>query len=144
MRPLRIDSHYSKLAPARDTSPLHLSFPMTQINTSALVRLREVIGGSAEDLAEFIDDFNDLAREQIGVMQQAAQSRDWNALKIASHSLKSSSKDFGADELAELCAALERESSQGDVDDAVAKVEQIASEAKRALAALKELDLSAL
>ena len=117
---------------------------MTQIDTGALLKLREVIGGDAKDLQEFIGDFNDIAPQLVATMFASVESCDWNGLKIASHSLKSNSRDFGANALSQLCMALEQESAEGQVDDASSKIEKINAETKDAITALNSLDLNSI
>jgi len=117
---------------------------MMQIDTSAIVRLRDVIGCGEDDLAEFIQDFSEEAPELVGKMIASAGTCDWDALKIATHSLKSNSKDFGAIELGELCQALGNESAQGEVMDAQQKVENISTQVKSAVEALQALDLTTI
>lgn len=117
---------------------------MMQIDTSALVRLRDVIGGDEDDLAEFIQDFSEEAPDLVSQMIAGASAGDWPALKIATHSLKSNCKDFGALELGELCQVLESESAQGEVVDAQQKVEKISIQVKAAVEALQALDLTTI
>ncbi len=117
---------------------------MTQIDTGALVRLRDVIGGDEEDLAELIQDFSETSPDLADQMAASANASDWAALKIAAHSLKSNCKDFGAVELAELCQSLESESAQGEVTNAHDKVEKISAEVKIAVKFLQDLDLAGL
>ncbi|MGB1256818.1 MAG: Hpt domain-containing protein [Thiolinea sp.] len=113
---------------------------MTQIDSSALTRLLQVIGGDAEDLAEFIDDFAEIVPEMIHKMKSGSASNDWNTVKIAAHSLKSNSTDLGATALADLCAVIETESSHGAVTNAQLKIGQISLAAQEAISALKALD----
>nr|CAA6808733.1 MAG: Unknown protein [uncultured Thiotrichaceae bacterium] len=117
---------------------------MTQIDTSALARLRDMIGGDEEDLAEFIEDFSEIAPDLVKQMVDGIASGDWNTVKIASHSLKSNSKDLGAIALSDLCAAVENESAQGEVDNTQEKVEQISLEMENAISAMQALDLAAV
>jgi len=117
---------------------------MTQIDISALLRLRDVIGGDAEDVEEFINDFSHIAPELVGKLVSGVEHGDWNAVKISSHTLKSNSRDFGANKLAELCASLEKESAEGEVADAKNKVERISSEMTSAVNTLNNLDLNTI
>jgi len=116
---------------------------MTKIDTDALARLRDLIGGEEEDLAELIQDFSETAPSLVDEMVVSAGDGDWIKLKINAHSLKSNCKDFGAVALGDLCEALERESAQGEVMNAQNKVEKISIELKTVLQAMQTLDLKA-
>lgn len=117
---------------------------MTQIDTSALVRLRDMVGGDEEDLVEFIEDFSEIAPDLVKQMTSGVESGDWNTVKIAAHSLKSNGKDLGAVVLSDLCAVVESESAQGEVGNAQEKVEEISAEMQSALSAMQALDLAAI
>ena len=82
---------------------------MEIIDEQALARLKEVIGGSEEDLHELIDDFEETAPDLLQGIKAAIDANDLTALRIASHSLKSNAREFGADTLARLCATLEKQ-----------------------------------
>lgn len=117
---------------------------MTQIDTSALRRLLNVIGGDAEDLAEFIDDFSEITPELFTQINDGAATANWNTVKIAAHSLKSNSNDLGASTLAELCSSIEHESAQGHVENIEEKISQLSIEMEEALKALRAIDLEAI
>ena len=117
---------------------------MTQIDTSALRRLLNVIGGDVEDLTEFIDDYAEIAPELFAQIKDGVAISNWNAVKIAAHSLKSNSNDLGASTLANLCSGIEHESAQGGVENIEEKIIQIAVEMEKALAALRTIDLETI
>lgn len=112
------------------------------IDLQALNRLLEVIGGDPEDLDELLEEFEDVGPSTLKSMQAAAASGDFDALRIASHSLKSNGRDFGATALAKACEDLEHACKAGEVGDPVAQVQAIAAELDRARAALKAVSLS--
>jgi len=56
---------------------------MTIIDTDVLARLRDLIGGDEEDLAELIQDFTETAPDLVDEMVASTNSGDWVALKIA-------------------------------------------------------------
>lgn len=108
----------------------------TQIDRKAIDRLLAVIGGNRDDLLELLEEFFSAAPEILRRMEHAANNNDINALRIASHSLKSNGRDFGAVTLAGLCENLERACKSGTVEDAPGQVTAIASAfdaARRAL-----------
>ena len=112
------------------------------IDPAALEKLREVIGGDPEDLAELIDEFHAVTPEVLASMKSAADANDFEALRISAHSLKSNSRDFGAVALALSCETLERDCRNGSVDDPVARVSLIDTQLKEARAALRETTAS--
>ena len=112
------------------------------IDTAALAKLKDMIGGESEDLAELVDDFVSAFPEQAQTMQGLVQSEDWPALRISAHSCKSNARDLGAVALAELCAQLELECQSGAPSDPAAQVAAIEAQGMLALGALQELDLT--
>lgn len=115
-----------------------------QIDTTALARLRDSFGGDAEDLAEFIDDFAEIAPDLHAQMVAGLSGGDVTAVKIAAHSLKSNARDMGATALGDMCAALEAQAGAGDIVDGTAQVDAIGAAQVEAVAALKALDLDAV
>ena len=111
------------------------------IETEALQRLLNVIGGDPEDLQELLEDFEETTPNTLREMQDAAASGDLTALRISSHSLKANGRDFGAVALASACAQLEEACRNGTVGDPVAEVDAISKELSRARAALSEVAL---
>lgn len=109
------------------------------IDMSALQRLLNVVGGDPEDLQELLDDFVESVPDAIEKMKSAAQSGDLTALRIASHSLKSNARDFGATQLATLCETLEHACREEDVADPVGAVSDIEAEEQTVRAALSAL-----
>ena len=77
------------------------------IAREALHRLFDVIGENPDSLAELIESFLEEAPLLLVQMQGAADSRDRVVLGRAAHTLKSSARDFGADQLSSLCETLE-------------------------------------
>ncbi len=114
------------------------------IDLGALRRLLNVIGGEREDLQELIDDFIDTAPTLVSKMRAASDAGDWDALRIAAHTLKSNARDFGAVRLAELCEVLERECRTGEVskpNDHCIAIEAEEAIARAALSGLSAEDV---
>lgn len=113
------------------------------IDRAALERLLEVIGGESEDLQELIDDYVENAPLLAAKIRTGSEAGDWDAVRIAAHSLKSNARDFGAIQLAEHCAALERQCKEGvpaDSETTIAMIEREEVEAREALAGVKVED----
>lgn len=87
------------------------------IDRVALSRLLVAIGGEREDLAELIQDFVSGAPKLVRQLCDSGAQADWPATRIAAHTLKSDSRNFGATELAALCKVLEDQCKAGDVSE---------------------------
>jgi HPt (histidine-containing phosphotransfer) domain-containing protein len=70
-------------------------------------------------------------------MRQAVERGDAAGLRLAAHSLKSNSADFGAMTLSNLCRELEGLGKAGRLDGAAEKVTQAEAEYERVKAALE-------
>ena len=95
------------------------------IAREALHKLFDVIGESPDSLAELIESFLEEAPVLLDQMQRAADSSDRIVLGRAAHTLKSSARDFGAEQLSTLCEALEKSCRERLPDDAAAHVDVI-------------------
>ncbi len=69
-------------------------------------------------------------------MQQAGQEGDAKSLRLAAHSLKSNSAEFGAKTLSDLCRDLEGQAKDGLLEGLNQKVEQARIEYERVRTAL--------
>lgn len=111
------------------------------IHLGALRKLKDMIGGDSEDLAELVDDFVNAFPEQMTQMRAQSESRDWGTLRITAHSCKSNARDMGATELSQLCADLELQCRKGAPVAPDVQLDGIARSGADAIAALKRLDL---
>lgn len=109
------------------------------IELSALRRLLELIGGDPEDLRDLLRDYQNEAPELASRIIAAAHAGNLDALRIAAHTLKSNSRDFGAMRLSAMCKELEQECRSGAVADPVSKAEAIAFEEAAARQALSNV-----
>ena len=104
--------------------------------------LLDLLGGEKELLVELIDSFLEEAPSLLSRLRQAAQQNDASGLRMAAHTLKSSSNDFGAKTLAELCQAMENRGKSGvltpDTQDKVAQIETEYQHVKAALEKLRD------
>ena len=101
------------------------------LDPAALENLREMIGGDPEFLAELMDTFLAEAPQLLADMRQAVEDGDTAGLRLAAHSLKSNSADFGAMTLSNLCWELEGMGKAGTLDGAAEKVAQVEAEYER-------------
>lgn len=112
------------------------------IDTTALAKLKDMIGGDTEDLAELVEDFVEAFPQQVEEMQRHANDEAWGALRISSHSSKSNARDMGALSLTELCAELELQCKAGVPADPLEQISEIEKAGHAAIDALRELDLA--
>ena len=114
------------------------------IDTAALARLLQAIGGDVDDLRELVGDYEQDAPALVAAIAEAARSGDEEAMRVAAHSLKSNARDFGAVRLSKLCEDLERACHEGGPSDAARAAEEIAAAEREARRGLGEVDLAAL
>jgi HPt (histidine-containing phosphotransfer) domain-containing protein len=107
------------------------------LDPAALENLREMVGGDAEFLAELMDTFLADAPQLLADMRQAVERGDAAGLRLAAHSLKSNSADFGAMTLSNLCWELEGMGKAGTLDGAAKKVAQVEAEYERVKPAIE-------
>lgn len=112
------------------------------IDTAALTKLKDMIGGDTEDLSELVADFLESFPGQAAAMRDQASSEDWLALRITAHSCKSNARDLGATALSMLCAELERQCKAGQPDAPVEQVSAIEAAGHAALDQLRAVDLA--
>lgn len=82
------------------------------LNRAALDKLRS-LAGSEDDFAELAASFLEEAPQLVSALMASLEAGDLPAMKRSAHSLKSNARDFGADELADVCARIERAIDQG-------------------------------
>jgi HPt (histidine-containing phosphotransfer) domain-containing protein len=121
------------------------STDLSPIDLLALKRLQKMFGSrSAVLLPEFIGSFlQDAVRLQTEACQ-AVSNGCAGDLRLAMHTLKSNSAQFGALQLAALCAQLEADAHQGQLERAENLLAQIAvafEDARQVLQALRFEDI---
>lgn len=111
------------------------------LDLSALQKLKSIIGGDPEDLAELVGDLRTEVPNQLQQMRDYSKSGDLTSLRLVAHNCKSNARDLGALQLSTLCAQLENESATGKVANLTEQLSQITVAAEAALKSLAELDL---
>ena len=86
------------------------------LDKRVLEELRDSVGGDHEFVAELVDDFLTDAPGQLETLRAALSSHDSDLARRAAHTLKGTSRTFGAEELASLCQ--EAEAAAADEIDA--------------------------
>jgi HPt (histidine-containing phosphotransfer) domain-containing protein len=103
----------------------------------ALDNLLEVIGREKSALAELIASFLDEAPKLLIRLKEASESGDPESFRRAAHTMKSSARDFGARNLAELCRDLEDRGMSGRLEGVPELVAGVDGEFQKAEAALQ-------
>ncbi len=88
------------------------------LDPNAWQELQFRVGGDAQLLAELVSLYLAEAKQRFAEMHRAVAVGDAAALRLAAHSLKSNSAEFGALTLAELCRELEMMGRAGTVEGA--------------------------
>ena len=101
--------------------------------------LEKLTGGDKEFMAEIIDTFLEDAPDLVANMRKGVDQGNAADLRLAAHSLKSNSADFGAETLRELCKQAELLGKLGELDGADSLVSRAASEYAAVATALKTL-----
>jgi CheY-like chemotaxis protein/HPt (histidine-containing phosphotransfer) domain-containing protein len=107
------------------------------LDPAAMEALLEVLGGEREMLVEIIESVLEVAPSLLDRLHQGIAQNNLAEVRTAAHSLKSSSKDFGASRLAELCQTLEDMAKAGVLEDAAELATQVEIEYKQVKAALE-------
>ena len=110
---------------------------MTSIDKSSLDALLDLVGGDIESLHELIQSFIDEAPALSENLTQGLTEIE--LLARTAHTLKSSSKDFGALNLSELCLVLEQQAKINGLVDEASQVLQIQQELERCLLELSQI-----
>jgi HPt (histidine-containing phosphotransfer) domain-containing protein len=109
------------------------------IDQARFAALLESVQGDRAFLAELLDTFLAEAPNLLAAMRQALARQDAAGLRLAAHSLKSNSRDFGAAILSGLCLELEMMGKAGTLAGAAEKLAQAEVEYDRVRVALETL-----
>jgi HPt (histidine-containing phosphotransfer) domain-containing protein len=107
------------------------------IDKNVLESLLEAVGGDGEFLAELLDTYFMDSPQQFAAMHQALEDKNSEDFRRAAHSLKSNSANFGAMGLSERAKNLEDLGKDGQLEQAVAPLEEAESEYTRVKSALE-------
>jgi HPt (histidine-containing phosphotransfer) domain-containing protein len=90
--------------PAAQNEEQPVSLKKVDLENTAFEQLRELFG---DDLSDIIETYLTDTPGQIAAMAKAIEDRDYTVLGRAAHSLKSSSRALGANEVGDAAAAVE-------------------------------------
>ncbi len=124
-KPIRVEELVGALSQARAQAAAPVAAATPALDDAVLANLRADVG---EDfIGELMTAYLEDAPELIASMKTALAQNDAESFRRAAHSLKSNSKTFGANELAEVAKSLEETGKSGKltgVDDRLTFVEQ--------------------
>ncbi len=126
-----------KAEPESQDDPESLQSGPTE--SDVLEQLRKTTGDDDEFVAEMIDTFIDDAPGLLQQIQRAATQGDADELRIAAHSLKSNSAEFGARVLYELCREMEAMGRAGTPGEAKPLADRAGAEYDKLEAVLRNL-----
>jgi HPt (histidine-containing phosphotransfer) domain-containing protein len=89
--------------------------------------MKAALGGDLDVLSDILQSFADEADALVESLRKAADQEQWPTMARVAHTIKGSARDFGDEELASLCAAVEHDGRAGVVEDAQARAERIAT-----------------
>jgi HPt (histidine-containing phosphotransfer) domain-containing protein len=102
---------------------------MSHVNMEIIQSLRDLAEpGEPDPLKECVDLYLGDSPECIQQLHSTFQNRDLASFKRAAHSLKGSSSNLGADDLAEICGRLEEMAKAGNIDGAESIIKAVESE----------------
>lgn len=112
----------------------------TALDAQALLRLRELDPDGRHGVVQrVLQTFVASLDKQLGLMAAARDRGDGQAVANIAHMLKSSSASVGALTFSAGCAALEKAIRGGAAVDLAAEVENLLTEGRRALAAVRAI-----
>jgi HPt (histidine-containing phosphotransfer) domain-containing protein len=91
----------------------------------------EVCGGNLEIIVDLVEIYRQSLDDLVGQIVSAWNTGDSIILRRAAHSLKSSSRIFGAHLLAENCETLEKAALTGELADAPLLIEHIEKQSQQ-------------
>jgi CheY-like chemotaxis protein len=125
--------------PAADVAPEEGVPSAATLDQAALANLRELVGDEPALLAELIDCFLEETPSLLVQLRQSLEAGDTAGLHRAAHTLKSTSRDFGADQLAEWAMELEAMGRAGSLAGAADLVARVEVEYPRVKVALEQV-----
>jgi signal transduction histidine kinase/HPt (histidine-containing phosphotransfer) domain-containing protein len=103
-----------KWLPNMSAAPLSQASVALDATVLNLQLVQEVCGNSPEMLREFMLTLGESFRSQIPELNRALESRDMEAVRQASHKMKSSASIIGAQSLLAVCTRMETVATSGD------------------------------
>jgi HPt (histidine-containing phosphotransfer) domain-containing protein len=106
----------------------------TAVDLTVLASYDEIqLDGEPDLIVELIDLYRDDAPRRVGVMRKALAQRNWFSLKREAHSLRGSSGNLGANQMALLCGEIEAMESGNLFPSVEALLSRLEQELERVL-----------
>ena len=131
-----------KTTPRRDTQPIDSSDGI--LDPSALDALLRLVGDDKTGFHELIRSFLDEAPPLLAELRDALRVGDQELFRRAAHTLKSSSRDFGAVRLSDFCQQLEILGKTGKLEAAMEFLLQTEAEYELVKVALRRISAGGL
>ena len=109
------------------------------VSRAAFAALLRDVGDDRAFLTELVDSYMLTTPRLVAGMREAVRRGEPDALARYAHELKSTSASLGADRLSALCQEVEVRARRDMLDDDEERVAEIAAEAGRVQAALRDL-----
>ena len=115
---------------AADTAETRTPGEPVVINTAVLQRLREHVGNIGPVIGVFLRSLD----RRLVEMERAVQAKNAEAIDKVAHTMKGSSSQFGAEELAQLCKIAEQMGKSGNIQ----QVDRLFAQITRSVARVKQ------
>jgi len=109
------------------------------LDTTALDQLLKLVGGDMDNYFKLIDSFLEETPKLLKGILNAIDNKDNALLRRMSHTLKSTSRDFGAIELSNLGAKLEAISKTNNIENVPELMRQVETEYRSVDGALRHI-----
>lgn len=116
----------------------NVSVSNVSFNRQAMDNLLETIGGDASMLCELIESYQAEAPSLTARFSEAVAEKDCKSIRLNAHTIKSSARDFGGTDLAELCQTIETAAAADDLDTLLPLVTILETKHEALLNALNE------
>jgi HPt (histidine-containing phosphotransfer) domain-containing protein len=117
--PKPVTAHHLETVLTRWSAQAEPGAPQDAVEAGTLAALRDLQGeGQPDILAEVIAVYLHDTPSRLAALHEAVTRADAGALRGAAHSLKGSSSQIGAVQMAQLCADLEEQARAADLADA--------------------------
>ncbi len=117
---------------------------MTTLQPEALQAIRDLVGDTAGLFEQIVQLYFDSAPPLIAQLKTGFAENDLNAIRLAAHSLKSSSANLGAVALSQMCGKIEAAARAGSIGEDIPDANAVEVEYGRVVSALRAVlgDLS--
>ena len=120
--------------------PMHIAEKSVPVLDDGVLSELKTLG--ADVVAEIFELFVTDVPNRLGKLHQAIQKGSCDGVLREAHALKGSALGVGASRLAVLCAAIEHDARDGNLDQAAARSSQLEGEFAQVRAAMKDREVT--